>query len=313
MKIKNVVLTGGAGFIGSHIVHRLDAAGYRVKVLTRRRDSAKHLIMLPNVQVVECDLMDDVALNEAVSGADAVVNLIGILHDSRNASFDRIHARLPARIAASCKRQGVLRLLHVSALGADMAGPSDYLRSKAEGEAAVRASGLDWTIFRPSVVFGAGDRFLTMFARLAKLMPMLMLASPDARFQPVWVEDLAEVVTRSLEQPETREKIYNLCGPRVYTLRELVAYAAKCGGASPCIIGLNPALSWLQAWMMEWLPVKLMTRDNLRSMQVDSICDCPFPEIFDLAPTALEAVAPDYLTGDTPRADYLRFRALAGR
>lgn len=313
MKVQNVVLTGGAGFVGSHIVHRLDAAGYRVKILTRRRDSAKHLIMLPNVQVVECDLMDDAALNGALSGADAVIHLVGILHESRGASFDRIHAQLPTRIAAFCKRQGISRLVHISALGADSAGPSDYLRSKGEGEAAIKASGLDWTILRPSVVFGAGDSFLAMFARLARLMPMLMLASPEARFQPVWVEDIAAAVVSSLQRSETRGKSYNLCGPRVYTLRELVTYAARCAGASPRIIGLNPAFSWLQAWMMERLPIKLMTRDNLRSMQADSVCDCPFPEIFNLVPTSLEAVAPDYLTGDTPRAGYLRFRALAGR
>jgi NADH dehydrogenase len=313
MRVQNVVLTGGAGFVGSHIVHRLDAAGYRVKVLTRRRDSAKHLTLLPNVQVVECDLMDDAALSGALSGADAVIHLIGILHESGSAGFDRIHAELPARIATSCKHLGVARLLHISALNADMTGPSDYLRSKGEGEAAIKASGLAWTIFCPSVVFGAGDSFLTMFARLASLMPVLMLASPEARFQPVWVEDLAAAMVISLQRPETQGQIYNLCGPKSYTLRELVAYAANCAGASPCIIGLNPAFSWLQAWMMEWLPVKLMTRDNLRSMQVDSVCDCPFPALFDLVPTPLEAIAPDYLAGDTPRAGYLRFRSLAGR
>ncbi len=313
MKLKNIVLTGGTGFVGSHIVHRLDAAGYRVKVLTRRRDSAKHLILLPNVQVVECDLMDDGSLRDALAGADAVINLVGILHESRRASFGRIHAELPARIAAACKALGIPRLLHLSALHADPAGPSAYLRSKGEGEAAVKASGLDWTIFRPSVVFGAGDRFLTLFSTLARLMPVLFLASPEARFQPVWVEDLAQAVVASLDKPETVGQAYNLCGPKVYRLRELVAYAARCVGADPCIIGLNAQLSWLQAWVMEWFPVKLMTRDNLRSMQVDSVCDCPFPAVFDLAPTPLEAIAPDYMAGDTPRAGYLRFRTVAGR
>ena len=313
MRVQNVVLTGGAGFIGSHIVHRLDAAGYRVKVLTRRRDAARHLMLLPNVQVAECDLMDGEALHGALAGADAVIHLVGILHESRHASFDQIHAGLSARIAAACRHLKIARLLHVSALNADMASPSGYLRSKAAGEAAIKASGLDWTVFRPSVVFGAGDSFLAMFAKLANLMPALMLANPEARFQPLWVEDLAAAVVASLQLPETRSQSYDLCGPRVYTLRELVAYAAGCAGASPCIIGLNPALSWMQAWLMEWLPVKLLTRDNLRSMQVDSVCDCPFPAIFNIDPTPLEAVAPDYLSGDTPRGGYLRFRTLAGR
>ncbi len=313
MSVKNVVLTGGTGFVGSHIVHRLDAAGYRIKVLTRRRDSAKHLIVLPHVQVVECDLMDEAALHTALAGADAVIHLVGILHANGNGGFDRIHAELPARMAACCKQLGIPRLLHISALNADTAGPSDYLRSKGEGEAAIRSSGLAWTIFRPSVIFGAGDRFLTLFASLASLMPVFLLARPEARFQPVWVEDVATAVVTSLQRPETHAQSYDLCGPKVYTLRQLVNYAAGCAGAAPCIIGLNAALSWLQGWLMEWLPVKLMTRDNLRSMQVDSVCDCPFPAVFDLVPTPLEAIAPDYLAGDTPRAGYLRFRSFAGR
>lgn len=311
MSIKNIVLTGGAGFVGSHIVHRLDAEGYRVKVLTRRRDSAKHLILLPNVRVVECDLMDDDALSEALAGADAVINLVGILHESNRVGFERMHAELPARIAAACHGLGIRRLLHLSALHADASGPSAYLRSKGVGEAAIKSSGLDWTIFRPSVIFGAGDRFLTMFSSLARLMPVIMLASPDARFQPVWVEDVAIAVVRSLQLPETKGQIYSLCGPRVYRLRELLAYAARCAGTRPCVIGLNSALSWLQAGLMEWLPIKLLNRDNLLSMQVDSVCDCPPP--LGLVPTPLEAIAPDYLAGDTPRAGYLRYRTTAGR
>lgn len=311
MSVKNIVLTGGAGFVGSHIVHRLDTEGYRVKVLTRRRDSAKHLILLPNVQVVECNLMDDDALSAALAGADAVINLVGILHENSSASFERMHAELPARIAATCQGLGIKRLLHLSALHADTSGPSAYLRSKGAGEAAIKSSGLDWTIFRPSVIFGAGDSFLTLFSRLARLMPVIMLASPDARFQPVWVEDVATAVVRSLQLPETKGQVYSLCGPKAYTLRELVAYAAKCAGTSPCIVGLNAALSWMQAWMMEWLPVKLLSRDNLLSMQLDSVCDCTPP--LGLVPTPLEAIAPDYLAGDTPRAEYLRFRTSAGR
>jgi NADH dehydrogenase len=311
MSVKNIVLTGGAGFVGSHIVHRLDVEGYRVKVLTRRRDSARHLILLPNVEVVECDLTDDEALDAAFAGADAVINLVGILHESRSASFEQMHAEVPARIVAACQGLGIKRLLHLSALHADTAGPSAYLRSKGAGEAAVKSSGLGWTIFRPSVIFGAGDSFLTLFSKLAGWMPAIMLASPNAKFQPVWVEDVATAVVRSLQWPETHGQVYSLCGPKVYNLRELVAYAAKCAGARPCIVGLNPTLSWLQAWMMEWLPVKLLSRDNLLSMQVDSVCDCPPP--LGIVPAPLEAIAPDYLAGDTPRAGYLRFRTSAGR
>lgn len=313
MKVRNVCLLGGAGFIGSHVVHRLDAVGYRIKVLTRRRESARHLILLPNVQVVECDIMDHDALRAGLAGADAVINLVGILHEGHATTFAAAHADLPERLAAACRDGGIARLLHVSALNADVAGPSAYLRSKGAGEAAIKQSGLDWTIFRPSVVFGAGDSFLTMFAGLARLMPVLLLACPDARFQPVWVEDLAQAVAQSLENPATVGQSYELCGPGVYTLRELVAYAAQCAGASPRIVGLNDTLSTLQAALMELLPTKLMTRDNVLSMKVDSVCGCAFPAIFGITPTPLEAVAPEYLAGNTPRAGYLRFRLKAGR
>ena len=313
MRIRNVCLLGGAGFVGSHVAHRLDAAGYRVKVLTRRREAAKHLILLPNVQVVECDVMDDGALRNALAGADAVINLVGILHENRGATFAAAHAGLPRRLAKACNNEGVSRLLHVSALNADVAAPSAYLRSKGEGEAAVKQSGLEWTVFRPSVVFGAGDSFLTLFARLARWVPVMFLACPNARFQPVWVEDLASVVAQSLNNPQTVGQGYDLCGPNVYTLRELVAFAAQCAGASPRIVGLNDRLSYLQAWAMELLPVKLMTRDNVLSMKIDSVCGCAFPATFGITPTSLEAIAPEYLAGDTPRAGYLRFRTVAGR
>lgn len=313
MHINNVCVLGGAGFIGSHVVHLLDAAGIQVRVLTRRRESAKHLILLPNVQVVECDVMDDADLLRNLMGMDAAINLLGILHEGHGATFAAIHAEFPRRLVQACREIGVNRLLHVSALNADVAGPSAYLRSKGEGETAVRQSGLNWTIFRPSVVFGRGDSFLSLFARLARLMPVMLLASPGARFQAVWVEDLAAAIARSVSEPQTAGQSYDICGPKVYSLRELVAYAARCVGAEPRIMGLSPRLSYLQAWVMELLPVKLLTRDNLRSMEVDSVCHCTFPAVFGITPTPLEAVAPEYLSGMTPRAGYLRFRTGAGR
>lgn len=313
MRVKNICVLGGSGFIGCHIVHLLDAAGYQVKVLTRHRERAKSLILLPNVQVVQCDATDDAALLKHLAGADAVINLLGILHETRRASFDAIHVDFPRRLVQACREIGVSRLLHMSALNADVNRPSAYLRSKGAGEAVVKESGLYWTLFRPSVVFGKGDSFLSLFASLARTLPVLFLASPYARFQPIWVEDLARAVVLSLEEPQTIAQSYDLCGPKVYTLRELVAYAGQCAGASPRIVGLNPGLSYLQARLMELLPVKLMTRDNLLSMSVDSVCDCDFPPIFGTAPTPLEAVAPEYLSGTELSTRYLRFRAHAGR
>ena len=316
MNISQVCVLGGSGFVGSAIVSRLSAAGYAVKVLTRRREDAKHLILLPGVQVEECDVFFDAALNRAIAGSDAVINLIGILHESRKSGFDKVHRELPQRVAQACVAQGVPRLLQMSALQAAPDAPSAYLRSKAAGEAAVKQAAGDAvrvTWFRPSVIFGRGDSFLNLFARLVRLLPVLLLAKPDARFQPVYLEDVARAFLASLACPETFGQTYALCGPEIFTLRQLVQHVAGTLGKRRCIIGLNDRLSYLQAWAMELLPVKLMTRDNLYSMQRDSVCDCPFPAVFGFQPTPLEAVSSQYLNDGTPRSVYLRYRTLSGR
>jgi NADH dehydrogenase len=315
MRIKQVCVLGGSGFVGSAIVSQLDEAGYEVKVLARRREACKHLILLPNVQVVDCDVMDDAALANEIKGTDAVINLIGILHESKKVTFKAIHAELPKRIAAICKKLGIKRLLHMSALQAGKKAPSAYLRSKAAGEAAVMAQAeqLQVTIFRPSVIFGRGDNFLNLFASLVKYLPAVVLAKPDARFQPIWVEDVARAFVSSLENTATYGQSYDLGGPRIYSLRELVQFVAFVLGKKRTIVGLNDQLSYMQARALELLPIKLMTRDNIDSMQVDSVTMGDFPKAFGFKPTAMEAVVPEYLADDTPRAAYDRFRSMAGR
>jgi NADH dehydrogenase len=203
----------------------------------------------------------------------------------------------------------------MSALQAAVDAPSAYLRSKAAGENAVVAEAGDTriTIFRPSVIFGRGDSFLNLFANLVKLMPVIALAKPDARFQPVWVEDVAQAFVNSLDNPATQGKVYELGGPRIYTLRELIEFVVFVLGKKRKVVGLNDKLSYYQAYMLEKMPIKLMTRDNLASMEVDSVANGEFPAVFGFKPTALEAVVPEYLANDTPRAAYDRFRGLAGR
>jgi NADH dehydrogenase len=315
MQINNVCVIGGSGFVGRHIVHLLAAQERRVRVPTRNRERAKQLIVLPTVDVVQADIHDDEELKQMLKGMDAVINLVGILHEGRSGDFRRAHVELPLRIARMCASLGVKRMVHMSALNADANGPSSYLRSKGEAEAALKqaAQGLALSVFRPSVIFGREDTFLNLFAKLLKYFPVLFLASPQARFQPVFVEDVAHVFVLSLDKPDTFGKSYDLCGPKVYTLRELVEYVAQVTGRRRRIISLSDRLSYLQAWMMEFLPVKLMTRDNYYSMKVDSVCGCDFPEIFGFKPTALEAVVPLYLTGGTPRGRYRGFRYKARR
>ena len=312
MEINRVCVFGGSGFIGSHIVHLLSARRYLVCVPTRQRERAKHLILLPTVDVMDANVHDESELSALVRGMDAVINLIGVLHDGRALrGFEAAHVEFTRKLIAACQRHGVRRYVHMSALGADVNGPSRYQRTKGAAEALVNASGLDWTIFRPSVVFGRGDRFLNMFANLLRMLPVIFLASPGARFQPVFVEDVATAFVHSLADRSSIGRRYDLCGPRVYTLRELVELVARITGYRRPVIGLGATLSYLQALALELLPVKLMTRDNYYSMKVDNVSDQPFP--FGIQPAAIEAVVSAYLGNDAPRARYRSYRDHARR
>ncbi|MDQ2962192.1 MAG: complex I NDUFA9 subunit family protein [Pseudomonadota bacterium] len=313
MSTARILVLGGSGFVGRHAVARLVAAGWSVVVPTRYRERAKHLILLPTADVVEADIHDPLALEQLAAGANAAINLVGILNETRRGDFERAHVELPRKLIAACRAMRVPRLLHMSALNAGGKAPSRYLRSKGEGEALVADSGLAWTIFQPSVIFGREDSFLNLFARLERFLPVIALARADARFQPVYVGDVANAFVRAVDDDYTHRRRYPLCGPEVYTLRELVAYVGELTGYDRPIVPLGPALSTLQARVLEMLPGKLMSRDNLASMELDSVCDCDFPAIFGSNPTALEAVAPDYLTPAASRSRYSGLRAQGGR
>jgi NADH dehydrogenase len=306
LKHDNILVVGGSGFVGRHLVAALAARGASVVVPTRRRERAKHLILLPTVDVVEADVRHAKTLAGLAAGCDAVVNLAGILHGP---GFKLAHVELAQAVVNACHMAGVKRLLHMSALGADAAAPSEYLRSKGLGEQAVLAADdLEATVFRPSVIFGPEDRFLNLFAALAALSPVLALASPEARFQPVYVGDVVQAMLAALDSREAGGKRYDLCGPHECTLRELMQFVCAVTGRRRLIVGLPDGLAWLQAWMMDWLPVKLLTRDNLLSMRVPSVCDCPFP--FGIQPAALQSTAPAWLAPEAAeRFDQLRWRA----
>jgi NADH dehydrogenase len=301
--VKNLLIIGGTGFLGTAIVgelaRRVASADFCLTLPTRRRDHAKHLLVLPTATVVEADVHDPATLARLMVGQDAVISLVGILKGGEGEpygkGFARAHVELPQKIAVAARAAGVRRVLHVSALKAAADAPSGYLRSKAAGEAVLREAGLDLTLFRPSVIFGAGDSFLTLFAQLAKIAPFFPLAGANARFQPVWVGDVAAAVADSLLRPESIGAAYDLCGPKQYSLRELVAYAAEVSGHPRAVVGLPGAIAWLQAWAMEFIPNGPMTRDNIRSMRVASVCDsgCALP--FGRIATPLELIAPTYL------------------
>jgi uncharacterized protein YbjT (DUF2867 family) len=316
MQVRSVCVIGGSGFLGRHIVHRLAAQEIFVRVPTRRRERAKQLILLPTVDVMTADIHDPRTLERLIAPVDAVINLVGILHQAAGETFERNHVELPRKIVGACRETGVKRLTHVSALKAAFDAPSAYLRSKAEGESQIHAAqaiGIQTTILRPSVIFGRDDRFLNLFARVARILPAIALASPSARFQPIFVEDVAQALVGCLTDPHTFARTYDLCGPKVYTLRQLVEYVCRTLGVHRPIIELNEALSLLQAAVLERLPGRLMTRDNVYSMRIDSVCDGAFPQLFGFSPTPMEAVVPDYLASLTPRTRYRWFRYRARR
>jgi len=319
MRDLNVVVFGGNGFIGSHLIAQLAAEGASVVVPTRRPERAAHLTMLPRVRIVGADIGRD-DLNHLLRGADAAINLVGVLHSKRGSpygpQFKHAHVEIPRRIVAACAAAGVGRYLHMSALGADINGPSMYQRSKADGEVAARAEPeVAATIFRPSVVFGPGDNFLNMFAKMQRFLPVIPLACADAEFQPVYVGDVAQAFIHALKDLKTRQQVYALGGPSIYTLAELVRLAGRYSHHERPIIPLPAALGRLQAAIFELLPGEpLMSRDNLDSMQHDNVLDPAIQALtaatLGIKLTALEAVAPGYLS---PHDRFDDFRARAGR
>lgn len=327
--MKNILVLGGSGFIGAHICEKLVRAGYRVSVATRKAEHAKPVMHLPGLTVLVCNVHDEAALTQAAAGMDAVVNLVAILHGSV-AAFSHVHQELPAKIARACRAQSVRHLVHVSALGVNTdqphALPSHYLRSKALGELALMdvlglrgagaaaSLGTSLTVLRPSVVFGAGDQFLNVFAALQAHFPVMPLACADALFQPVWVEDVAQAVVQSVVQGlggVAPLQVFELAGPQVRSLRELVQFAARCAGIGQGrgrpVLGLPLWMGRVQAALLGLLPgAPLMSADNLASMQIPNVAIGRVPGLADLgiSPASLETIGPQYLVADPARAGF---------
>jgi NADH dehydrogenase len=319
--MKKVMVLGGTGFIGQHVCEKLVRQGWSVTVVTRRRTNARHLQHLPLLTVLEFDVYNEAALTAALAGHDALVNLVAILHGNQ-AAFDKVHVALPQKLGRACVAARVRQLVHVSALGADPlqpeAAPSLYLRSKSRGEAVLRQAAANGaqapfalSVLRPSVVFGAEDQFLNLFARLQVLAPFVPLAGAEARFQPVWVEDVATAVVRCLVlsggAPQSAPRVIEACGPDVFTLRDLVQLAGRLGGVrhgqGRPVFGLPNWLGRLQATLMEFLPGQpLMSRDNLDSMQKPNVATGKLPGLASLGitPAALPPVAAIYLRQGQP-------------
>jgi uncharacterized protein YbjT (DUF2867 family) len=339
MRYQNILIVGGTGFIGTQVVARLAAQGRKILLVTRRYENAKHLISLPGVEVVEARLDTEKSIGELlVHGSsagkiDACINLVGILHgragkaqDPYGPDFSRIHVELPQRLALACQEQGVKRLIHLSALGVNEGGkktlPSRYLRSKAAGEQVVRQTlGLITTVIRSSVVFGENDNFLNMFARLQAVAPFVPLAGANARFQPVYVGDLADIIVATLEEPGAMNRIWEIAGPDVFTLKQLFQIMGRISGHQRLIVGLPLPLSYLQAFIMEWLPgPTVMSIDNLDSMSIDNVLsDAGIDRLLGLSHLLkqqwhpLEATVRSYYMTSVAKSGLNAYRSRAGR
>ena len=299
-KNHTICVLGGTGFVGRHLVNLLAAAGHQVRVPSRHRERHRELLVLPTVQVLEANIHDTDALADVVAGCDTVINLVAILNEAGRSNFRAVHVALPHQIVVACRDQGVKRLLHMSALNADaQQGASRYLRSKGEGEDVVHAATgetLHVTSFRPSVIFGPGDHLYNKFAALLKRAPgVLPIPCPNARFAPVYVGDVVHAFLAALDNKATYGRRYDLCGPRVYSMREMMSYTARVLGIKRELWGLSNGMSRLQALLMQLLPGKPFTLDNYRSLQVDAVCQGDFPDVFNIKPTAVETVVPYYL------------------
>ena len=296
--IRNVCLLGGTGFVGHHIIRRLIDRGLKVRVLSRRPHRHRDLLVNPEVDLVEGSAHDPATLERLFAGQDAVINLVGILNERGHsgAGFHAAHTELTEKALAAAESQGVRRFLQMSALKADMDdAPSHYLRSKGAAEQAVFASeSLAVTVFRPSVIFGPEDSFLNRFVTLLKFSPVMPLARARARFAPVFVGDVAEHFVEALEDHDTVGQGFELCGPKTYTLAELVRYVGRVSGHRRPVIGLPDWAGKLQASVLEFVPGKPLSRDNFASLTIDSVCD---GEQQLPCPTRLESIAPSYLGG----------------
>lgn len=316
MPTATICLLGGTGFVGRHLAARLAQRDYNVKILTRSRARHYDLVVLPTVTLVEADVHDAATLAREFAGCAAVVNLVGILNERghRGRGFRQVHVELPRKIIQACRAAGVPRLLHMSALNAARNAPSHYLRTKAEAaELVLAAQDLQVTVFEPSVIFGPGDRFLNRFARLLRLAPgVFPLPCPNAKLAPVSAGDVAEAMLRSLDVRACFGRRYALCGPKVYTLRELLRYLRRLTGHKRVILGLPRPLSWLQALVMEWLPGKPFSLDNYHSLQVAGVCTDNGFAAFGMQPVAVEAVLPTYLGRFTAQAELDKYRRMRG-
>ena len=315
MLIKKIAILGGTGFVGQSLCNRLSKDGYKLKVPTRNREyNRDNLILLPNLELIETDIHNSDDLKELLIDCDAVINLVGILNEKRNngKGFRKVHVELVKNLISICKVHGIRRILQISALGTDAKnGKSFYLKTKGEAEKLLHSNsvGIKTTILKPSVIFGKKDSFFNRFAKLLKICPFFFpLACYKTKFSPIYVLDVVEMIAKSINDPNSYNKSYQLCGPKTYSLKNLISFTSETLDLKCVIIPLNNTLSYIQARVFDFLPNKPFSTDNYLSAQTDSICECNDLFRYNIKPTAIEDIVPQYLAGYKYHSFYSMFR-----
>ena len=313
MQQTQICILGGTGFVGRNVAAQLLGRGQRVLILTRHRERHRDLLVHPSLDLIETDIYDLEQLKQCFTNVRAVINLVGILNQGRHEhqTFEQAHVKLTEKVADAVAQTGVSRFVHMSASNADTSGPSLYLKSKGTAEQFIHEHGHRYgyavTSFRPSVIFGPDDSFTNRFANLLRSIPLVFpLACPDSRLQPVYVNDVAHCFVEALGNEGTFGQRYDLCGPRVYTLQEIVSYIASTIGLKRQIIRLTDWQSRMQASVLQWFPGKPFTPDNFQSLQVASICTESFPQVFSVEPRPMEELVPQYLNTEPDKFDTFR-------
>jgi NADH dehydrogenase len=268
--VKVISVFGGSGFLGSELIRSFNKRNIQIRLFTRNKLNANHLKATPRLDIIE--ITKKTNLKKALIGSDIVINLVGILHESKRESFDDIHAKRLKKIANAASAARVKRFIHVGAMGASKNAPSKYLQSKAKGEYFIRHECINcaWTIFKPSIIFGPKDKFINLFYTMVKYLPMILLISPHAKFQPIYVNDVVEIIIKSFYDKKTFNKSYDLGGPKIYSFYEIIKLIALYQKRSVWILPLSKKISYIMVSIIECLPLKIITRDNLKSMSLDN-------------------------------------------